>query len=99
VTGGTAVDSAILLRRIQEISTTLSEEHDTLICNPNDRFGKLYSSHTLARYCADLIQLPTQTTGGKTGRILSVSSRFFTWWKFGRNESEIIYIHVFIYLY
>ena len=72
--GGTAVDSAILLRRIQEISAALFEEHDTLVSVSNQyhRQAKLFTSHTLARHCADLIQLPTQTTGGKTGRILTV---------------------------
>jgi len=91
VTGGPAVDSAILLRRIQDISTTLYEEQDTILENEHyqqqqqqQRRGggagssssTYISSHTLARYCADCIQVPTQTTGSKYGRILSVCIRY-----------------------
>ena len=76
-TGGNAVDSSILLRGIQEASLSLHKSNDggsaMRAAFPNSSKSSI-GSDSLARRIADLIQEPTQTVGGRSGRVLASSA-------------------------
>ena len=71
--GGNAIDTTLLLRRIQE--TAISMKHANGMGIMDDQYyanSEFISTNVLARRIADMAQTATQTMGGKHGRILKV---------------------------
>lgn len=95
--GGKGIDSAVLLRRAAEVSLSMHKSDDGGVewFMSHSLEGVSANSHhvpvggtarvevrALARKLADLAQSSTQSLGGKSGRVLSVSHRYFSAYTF-----------------
>ena len=74
-TGGNAVDSRVLMERIQKLALSMLSQDGACMQGNYGIRGQVWSG-SLARKVADMLQVPTQNVGeGSIGRMLAVSTR------------------------